>query len=152
MGAQGMFRFPRRQLTSCLYHVQSAWIYSSTYFNFTSMIINCYLCKMKMFLQDFCFYLQLGILAHKQLITRKCSGRQVSVRSRCDRHHNTYHWLGPCCVPDTVQAFSLASPPLIFTSLIKCDCLPSFCSGEKKVGLAQRCTISEWQNQDLKPS
>lgn len=35
-------------------------------------------------------------------------------------------------------------------SLIKCDYLPSFSSGEEKVGLAQRHTIGKRQNQDLK--
>lgn len=44
-------------------------------------------------------------------------------------------------------------PPLIFHySLIKCDYLPLVSNGGEKVGLSQRFTISEWQNQDLKPS
>ena len=66
---------------------------------------------------------------------------------------NTSHWLSPCYVPHTIQASSLAMPPLVFHySLIKCDYLPSLSSGGEKMGLAQRFTISEWQNQDLKPS
>lgn len=152
MEDQGMSIFLRKQHTNCLYHVRSAWIYLSIYLNSISIILNCYSCKRKMFLQDYCFYLQLGILAHNQHITRKCSASQVSVRSRRDHHHNTCHWLSACYVPHTVHASLLALPPLIFTGLIKWDYLLSFSSGGKKVGLAQRCTISEWQNWDLKQS
>lgn len=69
---------------------------------FISVVIHCYLCKKISAAFTYCWEIQ--------LITQKCSGRRLSVRSKHYHHHYAYHRLSPCYVPSTVRASSLALP------------------------------------------
>ena len=150
-----MYRFLKEQLANCLHNVQSNWICLSSYLSFISIVTNCYLCP-KGFRKkkDFCcFYFQLRNSAHNQLISRKCSGRHLPIRSQHHHHHHTCHWQSPCCVPGTAQAASSGLTTLgLHCSLIKCHSWPSFSSRGERLGLALKCAVETWHSWDLKQS